>query len=313
MQNKIKKTLGAAVLSMAPVFAHAGDTETAQDIQQWYDDIRPLSFVRSPEEQCVPTGNLEASRNPEQQERAERILEVMNKTPLTNQIADNFIQNSGALCFVDLKAEQEGNIGDVITAMHFAHYNTIIINERDDIGEGCQILASIHEMHHATQAYRNITYPIMNLTFAEQQNLGVTLEADAFAVQIIGSEALANAGYTGAKECNSDLAIELEQEHITAGLEALENSTEHGHSSDDGHTITNVYNSIASSPKLFELYGGKAAMFYDCNRFSNCMSQTYTLDDVGIDLNSLATIHYPEGYEVTPFSEFRDNAPAPQF
>lgn len=318
MGHQMQRLSAATALSLAVAFG--GTTALAQDetleqgttitadnaeLVAWYGAVRPLSYISSPEDQCAPMHMVTDAESPYQREKALRLQEVMGQTDLTAASLDGFAANGGGICFVDFS--EYGNGGMKLNfAVHFPHYNIVLINDMPDIDEGCQVAAAIHETHHGAQKYAGVEAPVRDLTIDDQENLIVTIEADAHTMQIVGGEILAQAGYAGAQECNRNyFASSLP--HFQNAVDALDAVVaEDEEALENGAAATAVYNSFATDWELVRRYSGGFRFMYDCDSYPDqCFRQRYTLDDLGIDLGNLSTIVYEEGYEVTPYAVFK--------
>jgi len=314
-----KNLLCASVFSLCAVYGasnvHADDNSShseplsvnAEDIHAVYDRIRPTSFISSPEDQCVAARFLEESLNQNFAQKAEALFSIFELTKITRNLKDDFITSDGALCFVDFEEEYGNSTAALNFAMYSPQYVLIIINDNENVDEGCQVSAMAHEFQHNTQALHGLTFPVRDLTIHDQDDLVVTMEADAHAIQLTASAMLAEKGYGGAKACNDDLfAKEMPRfAEATAVLnDVLENDASALH---DGRAASDVYQSFINNKRLFMTYGDNARMMYDCFSFpTHCYRQHHSLDDLNIDLSVLRNIHFPSNYDPVPFSQVKE-------
>lgn len=224
MYNYNKK-LGALLLAAGMAFSGAAQAEDAaadlgpaQD-QGWYDALRPLSFLKDPETQCVPAARLGQARNKDMGAKAAQVVDIMARAPIADAAAKAFAARDGAYCLIDFKKEYGENV--TAFAMHFDSYRAILINDAPDVAQGCTVAATIHETHHAVQDIHG--YGIKReLSRDAQEDMILGIESDAHAMQIAGAYELTLAAepYEAAHECNKTVFAEMP--HMRRALEAFD-------------------------------------------------------------------------------------------
>ncbi|MDD3019971.1 MAG: hypothetical protein PHX61_03200 [Alphaproteobacteria bacterium] len=304
---KTKSAFGAVAIGIACAFSTQTSTASpTDDVAEMYNRISGLSYLKDPRTQCVSIRHPESSGTPDIQNKAKNIFAIMQKTPMSAELLHGFSEVNGALCFVEPKSESGAS--NLNYAMNFTEYDTIIINDSPKADMGCVIAASVHEMQHTAQKYAGFASPMRELEVSSQENLVLTIEADAHTVQIIGSEMLSRAGYKDAKACNEN-KFAPDMPHMKDALDTLENTLKSDPNAlANGNAATKVYNQLVHHNGLIERYGLAVRFYYDCFSYpAECFRGNKTLGQLGLNLSDLSKIHYDSGYTVTPFSSTVDN------
>lgn len=306
--NSYKKLIASGILSLTTAFgASAAEMpkgelpDTTQGIQSWYDHIRPLSYLRSPEEQCVPIHRLQDSVSKVFQNKASKIMDIMDRTVMTKKVANSFRSQEGALCFVDFQKEY----GDSVTAaaMHFTDYNTIMLNLNSD--DGCLVSAGIHEMQHSAQKYAGYPAPLKDLVIKDQDEYVMANEVDAHVIQAIGSWMLSSPSYsdqpyTGALNC-----LKKDADKTLPYLKEAAGKIEHIFTTnpndiESGQTARELYEDFYNNKTINQRYKMPIRFLYMCMGNPNCFQQQHTLESLGIKMEGLGKIHYRKDYRSLP-------------
>ena len=227
--NATALTLASALAVQTP--AQAQDSPIPPEIDgryQWVEGHYPSVNVR---DACIPLQNINDVDNAAS-EKAMALLDIWSRTDMTMRLLNEAYAGNAVVCFLPLTEES----GEKKQQAGYNYYADVIELD-ENLSEGCQTSMGIQELHHRAQAQRGFE-DRPNLTPWDRYKFVRAFEADAHAVQILGSYLLAQpdysyAPYEGASECISSFnhmaeardsmmaAIQTDSSAIESGAAAL--------------------------------------------------------------------------------------------
>ncbi len=298
----------AAVLSFAATFNQGvyaqdiaqNDAQIVSDAAAVFERIRDVPDLTNPEGQCVTAAQLGQAPTSYIQEKVQRLTGILARDEVGADLVQALHDNDTAVCFAPMD--------DYTEAKHYPDSDVIVLNQM--AREGCLISAFAHESHHAAQDVMGITAPIKDLEqWDNQEKLILAVERDAATIQTMVSWRLAQPEYTaepyeGALDClNNRFAVA--SPYFAQAANALDNiQASHPEWIDNGQAARHVYEVFATNRTHWVHNSMPFRELYTCEGSQDtCYRGRYTLDDVGIDLDVLGTIHYDTDYRQIPYDE----------
>ncbi|MBI2235111.1 MAG: hypothetical protein HYU57_09070 [Micavibrio aeruginosavorus] len=290
--GSFNRAVGALCVSLAPAFSPVASLPPQPGLEDWYARLERSELLKDNARTiCVPAARLDHIPQGPLKEKAAEIFNVLSRATMTAKILESFKAVDGAVCFANFD-EKFPSIGTT-AAVFVSDHNAVLLNESAAVKGGCRISAAIHEQK--------------KLTFA--------IEADAHAIQALGSWMLSqprysSAPYAGAMDCMQDKNIWENAPYIPQIIgEVAAIGQHHPEWIENGQAAAQIYHTVINHKTFQYNYADPIQAYYSC-AFGVCMQGEQTLEEMKIDLSNLGAIHFPKDYRTLPVLSAPHPAPA---
>jgi len=258
---------------------------SVMDFARAHEPAHPL--LPDPKNTCV-TLKFRTKTDNAARADVDAVVSMMNRNPATRRAIRLFESGGGSICVV--------NLGDWDKQAFYINTLRAIVIDKSS-SEGCRVSQTAHEVQHGLQQIFGIIAPYPNLTSAAQEDLILSVEADASAVQVWQSWILASPRHTaepyeGARQCLEDMAGKDPDTVPLYLLRALNDldSMQSQPGSDQAAPLRVLRDRIRADRGFTGRYIWPIVFLYT-GLDDTSFREDLTLEDAGIDLSVIARIH----------------------
>lgn len=314
--GQLSKRCGAALVAFSTALGQGtlAEAEMPQNADA-VSRISDIAGVTNPAGQCIAMRDLGGYPRSYLEGQIGHIAEIVSRDEIGADLVQGLNDSNSVVCMAAL--------GESYVAKHYSanengRPSVVVLNNA--ASEGCLVSAFAHEAQHDAQDKVGLTAPVKDLEqWDNQERLILAVERDAATIQTLVSWRLAQPAYTddpyiGAMECMyTDFA-----EHMPYFAEATDMlgqvRSEQPEWIENGQAARQIYEVFATDGQHWMTNSvPMRSLYFQCQEDSSleCYDNLYTLDDLGIELGNLGSIHYEEDYRHMPYDDSLGPRPEP--